>query len=90
MLGKSQKLSYDADADDMPLIAKFKLNFVELTGSYNKQKKIFEILNIFLAVGFNIWYILGAQKNRLIEIILLSSHNIYFGWEIKKIQFSHG
>ena len=27
---------------------------------------------------------MGAQKNHLIEIVLLSTHNICFGWEIKK------
>ena len=30
-------------------------------------------------------YVLGAQKNRLIETVLLSTHNICFGWEIGKI-----
>ena len=29
-------------------------------------------------------YVLGAQKNRLIERVLLSTHNICFGWEIRK------
>ena len=29
-------------------------------------------------------YVLGAQKNRLIETVLLSTHNICFGWEIRK------
>ena len=28
-------------------------------------------------------YVLGAQKNRLNETVLLSTHNICFGWEIK-------
>ena len=32
-------------------------------------------------------YILGAQKNRLIETVLLSTHNICFGWEIRKLFF---
>ena len=27
-------------------------------------------------------YVLGAQKNHLTEIVLLSTHNIYFGSEI--------
>ena len=27
-------------------------------------------------------FVLGAQKNRLTETVLLSSHNIYFGLEI--------
>ena len=31
--------------------------------------------------------VLGAQKNRLIETVLLSTHNICFGWEIKKISY---
>ena len=33
--------------------------------------------------------VLGAQKNRLIETVLLSTHNICFGWEIRKIIFSY-
>ena len=30
---------------------------------------------------------MGAQKNRLIEMVLLSTHNICFGWEIGENQF---
>ena len=33
--------------------------------------------------------VLGAQKNRLIERVLLSTHNICFGLEIRKIFFSY-
>ena len=29
--------------------------------------------------------VLGAQKNRFIETVLLSTHNICFGWEIRKL-----
>ena len=32
---------------------------------------------------------LGAQKNRLDETVLLSTHNICLGWEIRKIIFSY-
>ena len=32
-------------------------------------------------------YVLGAQKNRLIETVLLSTHNICFGREIRKLFF---
>ena len=32
-------------------------------------------------------YVLGAQKNRLIESVLLSTHNICFGLEIRKLVF---
>ena len=32
-------------------------------------------------------YVLGAQKNHLIEMVLLSGHNICFGWEIRKLFF---
>ena len=32
---------------------------------------------------------MGAQKNRLIEMVLLSTHNICLGWEIKKIVFQY-
>ena len=30
-------------------------------------------------------YVLGTKKNRLIETVLLSTHNICFGWEIRKL-----
>ena len=34
-------------------------------------------------------FVLGAQKNRLIETVLLSTHNICSGWEIRKISFNY-
>ena len=34
-------------------------------------------------------YVLGAQKNRLIETVLLSTHNICFGWELRKSVFRY-
>ena len=40
---------------------------------------------IFLPINLNMCF--GAQKNRLIETVLLITHNICFGWEIKKIIF---
>ena len=33
-------------------------------------------------------YVLGAQKNPVIEMVLLSIHNICFGLEIRKLNFS--
>ena len=33
--------------------------------------------------------VLGAQKNRLIETVLLSTHNICFGREINKVVFQY-
>ena len=32
---------------------------------------------------------MGAQKNRLIEMVLLSTHNICFGLEIRKLLFGY-
>ena len=32
---------------------------------------------------------MGAKKNRLIETVLLSTHNIYFGLEIRKLNFRY-
>ena len=45
------------------------------------KKNIFEckIVIMFLPINFNILDVLGAQKNRLIETVLLSTHNICFG-----------
>ena len=34
-------------------------------------------------------YVMGAQKNRLIETVLLSIHNICFGCEIRKLLFRY-
>ena len=36
-----------------------------------------EIVHIFSPI--NLAYVLGAQKNRLIETVLLTTHNICFG-----------
>ena len=44
-----------------------------------------KIVNIFLPIILA--YVLCAQKNRLIETILLSTHNICFGLEIRKLFF---
>ena len=44
-----------------------------------------QIVNIFLPITLNICF--GAQKNRLTERVLLSTHNIWFGWEIRKLIF---
>ena len=35
-----------------------------------------KIVNIFLPISLT--YVLGAQKNHLIEMVLLSTHNICF------------
>ena len=52
---------------------------VDLGRKATKQKIIFErkIVNIFLPIGIKIYF--GAQKNRLNETVLLSTHNICFG-----------
>ena len=50
----------------------------------------------FICVKFSLFsypliltYGFGAQKNRLIETVLLSTYNICFGLEIKKIIFQY-
>ena len=54
-----------------------------------RYNKIFQhkIVNIFLPIYLT--YVLG--KNCLIETVLLSTHNICFGWEIRKlnIRYAH-
>ena len=42
-------------------------------------------MNILLSVSFNMCF--GAQKNSLIETVLLSTHNIRFGREKRKLVF---
>ena len=43
-------------------------------------------VNIFLSV---LTYVLGAQKNRLNETVLLSTQNICFGWDMIKSIFKY-
>ena len=45
-----------------------------------------KIAYIFLSISFTV---LGAQKNRLNETILLSTHNICFGWDIRNLFFEY-
>ena len=49
----------------------------------DKEKMSVKKDNFFLAC-YVVACVLGAQKNRLIETVLLSTHNIRFGQEIKK------
>ena len=50
--------------------------------------KIFQCKNVNISYPSFLTYILGAQKNRHIETVLLSTHNICFGWEIiRKLNF---
>ena len=56
-----------------------------LTGPVYKQK-IFSLELWFFSYPSVKACLLGAQKNRLIETVLLSTHNICFGWEIKKFK----
>ena len=52
---------------------------------FHKNFECIKIVNIFLHICLT--YILGAQKNRLIEPVLLSTHNICLSLEIRKIVF---
>ena len=48
-----------------------------MTIGSDKKKSSIKIEITFLFISFNICY--GAQKNRLNETVLLSTHNICFG-----------
>ena len=43
------------------------------------DKQIFERKIVNISYPSVLTYVLGAQKNRLIETVLLSTHNICFG-----------
>ena len=49
--------------------------------------KIFECKIVIISLPINLNIFLGAQKNCLIEMVFLSTHNICFVWEIRKIIF---
>ena len=61
--------------------------FDQLCYSWVQIWKLFEskIVTIFLPIILTC--VLGAQKNRLIETVLLSTHNICLGLVIRKIIF---
>ena len=53
----------------------------------DKQNFRRKILTIFLPIIFSICF--GCSKDRLIERVLLSTHNICFGCEIRKLFFCY-
>ena len=36
---------------------------------------------------YSFTFVLGAQKKRTLKMVSLSTHNICFGWEIRKLYF---
>ena len=58
-------------------ILKIFMKYISLHTGLDKQKMSALNCEYFLPINFNIC--LGAQKNRLIETVLLSTHNICFG-----------
>ena len=52
-------------------------------GHLDKKKFKRKIVNIFFPSVLT--YVFGAQKNHLIETVLLSTNNICFGREIRKL-----
>ena len=66
-----------ADQMELTLIRRWSLYNTGL----DKQK--------FSAYPSVLTYVFGAQKNRLIEMVLLSTHNICFGWGIRKLNFRY-
>ena len=48
------------------------VSMLEINNNFERKTE-----NIFLSISFNSCF--GAQKNRLIETVLLSTHNIFFG-----------
>ena len=53
------------------------------------QANIFRIKLWLFSYPSVLTCVFDAQKNRLIETVLLSTHNICFCWEIRKIIFSY-
>ena len=52
-----------------------------VSAELKKKEHIFYLIN-FLSLKRNIC--LGTQKNHLIEMVLLHTHNIYFDYRIRK------
>ena len=56
------------------------------------DKQILSVKLLIFSYPSILTYVLGTQKNRLTETVLLSTHNILFGCEIRKLFFcyAHG
>ena len=54
----------------------------------SSNAKFLSIMQLFSYPAI-LTYVFGTQKNCLIEVVLWSSNNICFGWEIRKIIFSY-
>ena len=82
--------------------ASFPLHFVSVRGNLltlfivlydwtpfpNLSRHFFAIkCEQFLILGFNMC--LGAQQNRLIETVLLGTHNVYFVLEVRTLIFDY-
>ena len=46
-----------------------------------RYTEFFSVKMLMFSLPSVLTYVLGAQKNRLIETVLLSTHNKYCGWE---------
>ena len=53
------------------------------------NSKIFSVKMLIFSNQSVLTYVMGAQKNRLNETVLLSTHNICFGREIRKLNFRY-
>ena len=58
-----------------------------MTASTGLDKQNFQRINVNIFLPILLPYAFRAQKNRLIETVLLSIHNICFGCGIRKINF---
>ena len=78
------------DTDDGDTVVDW-FNGTEGFGTPEKQHKNFSLKLLIHVFSYPLFlaYVLGAQKNLLIETVLLSTHNICFGWEIRKLIFSY-
>ena len=51
------------------------------------KHKIFECKIVNISLSISLYICFGAQKNHLIEMVLLNTHNIYFASKNKNINF---
>ena len=55
----------------------------------SREAKYFSVKLYIFSYLSVLTFVLGAQKNRLNETVLLSTHNIWIGWEIRKLIFDY-
>ena len=84
-----EKVNFDSNKSmkNYPVCKEWNVLFMTVTG-LDKQKLSLWICKYFFIYNFKHMFLV-LKRFRLIETVLLSTHNICFGWKIRKLFFCY-